>query len=156
VRLDGVASVAAARRFVRRTLASWRADDHEWAALTVATELATNAVLHAGTDYTVALSLDEAGALTIEVGDRSPLVPILRRYDDEATTGRGVALIAELTSSWHVERTADGKVVRCQLPAPADHAPRVSLVHGPEAAPAQRETTTSDATSTDVRERDSA
>jgi anti-sigma regulatory factor (Ser/Thr protein kinase) len=156
VRLDGVASVAAARRFVRRTLATWRADDHEWAALTVATELATNAVLHAGTDYTVALALDEAGTLTIEVGDGSPLVPIMRRYDDEATTGRGVALIAELTSSWQVEHTAGGKVVRCELPAPADFAPRIGLVRDSEAAPAQRETATSDASSTDVRERDSA
>jgi hypothetical protein len=124
--------------------------------VTVATELATNAVLHAGTDYTVALSLDAAGTLTIEVGDSSPLVPILRRYDDEATTGRGVALIAELTSSWQVERTAGGKVVRCELPAPAGQAPRVALVRGPEAAPAQRDTATHDASSTDVPERDSA
>lgn len=43
------ADIGEARRFVRRTLSSWGASDFEWAASLVVSELATNAVLHAGT-----------------------------------------------------------------------------------------------------------
>ena len=115
MQLDGVAaSVAAVRAFVRQTLTGWRADAYEWAATTVASELATNAVLHAGTGYAVALAL-EAGTLTIEVSDGNPLEPVRRRYGTDATTGRGLAMIATVCASWHVERTPTGKVVHCVI-----------------------------------------
>ena len=112
------ASVAIVRTFVRQTLAGWQADSYEWAATTVASELATNAILHAGTGYAVDLALD-GGALTIEVSDGSPLSPVRRRYGTDATTGRGMALITQVCASWHVERTGAGKVVHCLL-VPAD------------------------------------
>ena len=156
VSLDGVASVATLRAFVRRTLAAWRATGHEWAALTVATELATNAVLHAGTEYTVALVLDDAGTLSIEVGDGSPLSPTLRRYDGHATTGRGVALIAYMSTSWHVERTATGKVVSCQLAAPGSPEPSDEITPRVDAAPLQRPRADDDDTPNAVTGQDSA
>jgi anti-sigma regulatory factor (Ser/Thr protein kinase) len=119
-RLEGVApSVATVRAFVRQTLAGWGADGLEWAAMTVASELATNAVLHAGTDYVVTLALD-GEILTIDVSDGSPRAPVRRRYDTDATTGRGLALVSSLCASWHVERTPAGKVVHCVITESAD------------------------------------
>lgn len=114
-RFDGVsATVADARRFVRETLAAWRADEFEWTATIVVSELATNAVLHAGTSYSVTLSLD-IDALAIEVADGSTRLPALRRYGSEATTGRGVRMVDQMCQRYHAEATAGGKVVRCEI-----------------------------------------
>ncbi|HET6873641.1 MAG TPA: hypothetical protein VFH70_02620, partial [Acidimicrobiales bacterium] len=49
--------VVAARRFVRERLMAWEAGEHIDAASLVASELVTNAVLHARTSVTVRLQL---------------------------------------------------------------------------------------------------
>ncbi|HEY0134205.1 MAG TPA: ATP-binding protein [Nannocystis sp.] len=105
-------SARAARRFLRDFLKRCGridlADDAELAL----SEVVTNAVLHAHTPIDVALSLDRDGALRAEVFDRNPSLPAQRHYAEQATTGRGMQLIAALTAECGVEAgDPDGKVV---------------------------------------------
>lgn len=106
--------VQTARRFVRETLAGWGAEDADWVAGQVVSELATNAVLHARTPFRLTISLD-AQQLRISVHDDSPRSPQLRNFGREATTGRGLALVAQLSSGWGVDVEGTGKSVWCLL-----------------------------------------
>lgn len=108
------ASVGEARRFVCRTLAGWGADGFEWPAAALVSELATNAVLHAGTTFSVGLTLDD-DRLRLEVKDGSPAHPIVRNYGDDATTGRGLRLVVQLSEQWGVEPEKSSKTVWCVL-----------------------------------------
>jgi hypothetical protein len=107
-------SAELARRFVTDTLAAWGADGFVWDATTVVSELATNAVLHARTEFTVTLSL-VGEALRVEVADSSPRLPMARAYGARATTGRGMAVLGALSRAHGVEVVADGKTVWCEL-----------------------------------------
>lgn len=109
-------NVSAARAFVKRTLAEWDATAFEWAAVTLVSELATNAVLHARTSFTVVLRLTD-DLLRISVSDESVRLPQQRNYGTDATTGRGLHLLHDLSSSDGVEVTAGGKTVWCELRA---------------------------------------
>ena len=114
-------SVSQARRFLSATLADWRSTTGQWAAEQVLSELATNAVIHAGTPFRVRLRLADE-ALRIEVQDGSPRTPRQRHYGMSATTGRGLALVSSLSHEWGVVREAQGKTVWCLLPlAEQDH-----------------------------------
>jgi anti-sigma regulatory factor (Ser/Thr protein kinase) len=105
-------SVGAARAFVEERLEQWGAAGHIWPAVTVVSELATNAVLHARTGFTVAIEL--AGPqLRLSVSDESPSVPSRRHYDVDAATGRGIALLESLTTSWGIDTRGTGKSVWC-------------------------------------------
>ncbi|HEY4314775.1 MAG TPA: ATP-binding protein, partial [Actinomycetes bacterium] len=78
-------SVGDARRFLREVMAQWETDDYDMTAPQVLTELATNAALHARSDYTVHLRLDPE-SLLVEVTDSSPAWPQQRHYGNDATT----------------------------------------------------------------------
>jgi MEDS: MEthanogen/methylotroph, DcmR Sensory domain len=106
---------AEARRFVRETLADWgRADLSDDAAL-IATELATNAVLHARSDFTVTLSAGLEGSMRIAVADASLIRPRPRQARPLDGSGRGLGLIEALATSWGADLLPDGKVVWAQL-----------------------------------------
>jgi len=77
----------------------------------VVSELATNAVVHAATAFTVNLTrLD--GVLTVTVADGSHVTPHqLPQSDGLSTQGRGLHLVEALSSSWGVRDEADGKSV---------------------------------------------
>jgi anti-sigma regulatory factor (Ser/Thr protein kinase) len=112
-------SVGHARQFTRRTLVSWGADDLEDDVRTVTSELATNALLHARTPFTLTLTLD-GDRLRLTMADGSATQPRMRRFDSaEATTGRGLRMVAQLTSSWGVEKDGTGKAVWCEFRMPA-------------------------------------
>lgn len=102
--------VTAARRFVRDRLSSWEATEYVDAALLVASELVTNAILHARTSIELKLVLD-GPTLRVEVYDENPRLPTLAPCPPEATSGRGLALVANLAASWGMENRGDGKVV---------------------------------------------
>ena len=108
-------SVGAARRFLACTLFEWHAGDVEWQATQLVSELATNAVLHAGTDFTLSVDLVE-GVVRLQVRDGSRRAPRARRYGLAATTGRGLGLVASLSQDWGVEADGSGKTVWCVLP----------------------------------------
>lgn len=108
------ASVGAARGFLTDTLTKWSVTELEWAAAQVVSELATNAVIHAGTTFTLVLALQD-DALRIEVRDGSRRQPRQRHYGLSATTGRGLALVGALTQDWGVFPGQGGKTVWCVL-----------------------------------------
>jgi sigma-B regulation protein RsbU (phosphoserine phosphatase) len=65
----------AVRVFLDEVVTEWKLELIRDDALLVATELATDAVLHAGTKVRVTPSSDGAGVLRIEVGDLNTCVP---------------------------------------------------------------------------------
>jgi anti-sigma regulatory factor (Ser/Thr protein kinase) len=107
-------SAASARQFVDDTLGEWGCDSFVDASRLLVSELVTNAVLHARTDIELVVRLHPRG-VRVEVHDGSPAAPVVRRYDDDAMTGRGLALVDELARRWGVERTPGGKAVWFEL-----------------------------------------
>jgi anti-sigma regulatory factor (Ser/Thr protein kinase) len=108
-------SVPAARRFVTEALtdlgAAGACDD----AVALVCELATNAVIHARTSYTIAVSRD-GDAVRVGVHDLSAVMPRRRSYGLDATTGRGLRLVASMSSDWGIEAESAGKVVWFEMP----------------------------------------
>ncbi|WP_157247746.1 SpoIIE family protein phosphatase [Nonomuraea typhae] len=106
---------AAARRFVRDTLAEWHLSHVEADAVLLTSELVTNAVVHAGTAVELTCRLDAAAApprLEIQVDDRHPL-----RTVPPPAAGRGLTLAETLADAWGVtySRTAKRVWVRIDL-----------------------------------------
>jgi anti-sigma regulatory factor (Ser/Thr protein kinase) len=112
-------NISAARRFVTDTLAAWDAAAFEWAAVAAASELATNAVLHARTRFTLSLHLDD-DVLRLAVSDHSLRLPRPRSFGALAATGRGLTLVHALSAAHGVESTASGKTVWCEVRADED------------------------------------
>jgi anti-sigma regulatory factor (Ser/Thr protein kinase) len=106
-----------ARRFVsgllsRRPYGDRVATDD---ALLVVSELATNAVIHACSPFSVAVRCD-GSSVRISVQDWSSMQPVMRDSDPGATSGRGLRLIAMVSSAWGIEYGHDGKTVWAELP----------------------------------------
>jgi len=109
-----LANVGEARRFVRRALIDLEIADLDFEASQVVSELATNSVIHAGTQFEVEISY-EAGVLRIGVSDLSPRGPIAKSHSERATTGRGLHLVAAVSEDWGTEARPGGKTVWCTL-----------------------------------------
>ncbi|MBV9663682.1 MAG: ATP-binding protein [Actinobacteria bacterium] len=133
------AAASAARRFIADTLEGWSLETAVDDAVLCASELVTNAVLHAGGELVVRLTRND-GHVLLEVVDERPLElsavqPRAPMPDNAGMTGRGLSVLASLASEWGVDRTelpgpAVGKVVWAQLPvdaAPGDGAPTVDV-----------------------------
>jgi len=106
-------SAGEARRFVRRSLSDAGHESWTEAASLAVSELVTNAVLHAHTEVQLAVVIGP-DRVRIEIRDDNPVLPAARSYDDHATTGRGLELVASVTDSHGVDSLgAAGKVVWC-------------------------------------------
>jgi MEDS: MEthanogen/methylotroph, DcmR Sensory domain/Histidine kinase-like ATPase domain len=107
----------AARRFVAGLLSRHPYGDRVDAgdAQLVVSELATNAVIHAGTPFSVTVRSD-GSFVRIAVHDWSSMQPVVRNGDPSATSGRGLRLIAMVSHAWGVEFGPDGKTVWAELP----------------------------------------
>ena len=106
----GLNSARDARRFLNQVLQDWGTDAFDFGAPQVLSELATNAALHARSPFTVTVHLADE-CLLLEVSDASPRIPRARHYAADATTGRGMGLVAALSQSWGTTTGADGKTV---------------------------------------------
>jgi anti-sigma regulatory factor (Ser/Thr protein kinase) len=73
-------------------------------------ELASNAVLHARTPFTIEATND-GSTVYVAVGDESRVVPTVKAHDLYATGGRGLLLVDALVDRWGTRREPDGKVV---------------------------------------------
>ena len=105
-------SAREARRFLRSFLLEHARDDLVDDAGVALSEIVTNSVLHAHTDVDVSVALSGDGGLRVEVTDRSPQLPAQRGYGDQATTGRGMRLVAAVTQECGVvSHGASGKTV---------------------------------------------
>jgi GAF domain-containing protein len=107
-------AVRTARHFVRDALSESAvkrfADDAEL----VVAELVTNAVLHAAPPLRVTVRASASG-VRIDVADGAERPPVRPTANPEAMTGRGLALVAVLSSQWGFETTGAGKVVWTEL-----------------------------------------
>lgn len=122
-------SVATARRMTREFLRStpWvRVVDEVELAVS---ELATNAVVHAGTEFVLRVSADGNG-VRVEVADGNTHAPAPRDYAATARTGRGLRMVEQVADRWGVTLTPDGKAVWFEFgrPGEASVRPRGSIV----------------------------
>jgi hypothetical protein len=100
----------AARDLVSRALVDWRLSPQIPDACLVVSELVTNAMIHAGTDIDLTLA-EHRRSVRVAVRDHSHALPVQQpgRSDED---GRGLGIVAELSSAWGVLPHADGgKVV---------------------------------------------
>jgi hypothetical protein len=112
-------AVAAVRRFVEETVTAWGGDRPAVDdAMLVASELATNALLHAGSPFRVTLARS-GGAVRLGVEDASPTLPEQRSPSVELTTGRGISMVNAIAQRWGTEARPGGKVVWAELATPA-------------------------------------
>jgi anti-sigma regulatory factor (Ser/Thr protein kinase) len=105
----------AARGFVADAMRRW---GHSGTLLEdsvlVVSELATNAVVHARSAFSV-VARREGSGVRLSVHDLSTAKPVLRSAPLLAPSGRGLQLVAEITSKWGVETTSAGKTVWAEL-----------------------------------------
>lgn len=100
----------ASRNFVTRTLLDWGLEPLVPCCCLVVSELVTNSTIHAGTDIELSVAWS-MGSLRVTVRDNSPDLP-RQRYTRFDVHGRGLSIVAGLSRSFGVLRTADGgKVV---------------------------------------------
>ena len=85
-------------------------------------ELATNAVLHARSDFliTVEVGEDGPGGVRVEVSDRNSRLPSFAAVKPDAYSGRGLMLVQTLSAAWGVDAHAEeGKTIWFEVHDPA-------------------------------------
>ena len=114
VLLPVVLAPRAARGFVVDTLVAWEAPEFADPAALIASELATNAVVHTRAPFE--LSLSRSGShLTVSVRDSSHGIPAPVRSTRRRAGGRGLSIVSSISRQWGVDPLADGKVIWAQL-----------------------------------------
>lgn len=104
-------SSAEARAYVAGRLQGTAAAVEVDRAVLVATELVTNAALHAGTTIHMEVVLGD-DKIRIEVADTARTMPKIATRPPDAVDGRGLKLVDALADGgWGVATTAHGKVV---------------------------------------------
>jgi len=114
------ADVARVRAAVREVVAECPPDLVHSAEL-VATELATNAVLHGEGEAAVTIAV-VAGMIRLDVTDESPRAPLVGSGSTDGMTGRGLGVVARLATRWGAATTDGGKVVWAELEPSAEEA----------------------------------
>ena len=112
------ANIAAARQFVALELADHGLDDAVPDARLVVSELATNAVRHAGSRFTVTVDVT-GGAVLVTVTDPSSALPFPVHASPLHDSGRGLGIVAELSARWGVTPEPHGGKSVWALIAPA-------------------------------------
>lgn len=107
-------SARAARQLIEAALQRWGDDDSTEVATLLTTELVTNAIVHARTDFALKVTTHE-DRLRVEVSDLNHDPPRLVPIEDAEEHGRGLHLVHALSASWGVEWRDDGKVVWFEL-----------------------------------------
>jgi DNA-binding NarL/FixJ family response regulator len=101
---------AQARRFVGATLGSWQETTLVDTVQLLVTELVTNVLVHTTTMPNVRIALLR-DRVHVEVSDSDPTPPTVRHPPATAASGRGMALVQALASTWGTIRVDGGKVV---------------------------------------------
>ena len=106
-------AVRDARRFVHACLDADRRGVQD--SLLVVSELASNAVRHAGSAFAVNVTLLN-DAVRVGVRDMSPAAPRLLPMTSTVETGRGIATIAAVSNRWGIDSHRVGKTVWAEVP----------------------------------------
>jgi anti-sigma regulatory factor (Ser/Thr protein kinase) len=140
---ESTSSVPMARQFVAESLTDVAPELSETAALLVS-ELATNAIVHAASEFAVTVVFPApSGRVRIEVTDRDGTQPAPTRPPPNVPHGRGLLLVATLADEWGVleARRRAGKAVWFELTPPTSPARRVAgslrrrILRGPKRPP---------------------
>lgn len=107
-------SIASVRRYAVAECATLGWDGDRDTVELLVSEVATNALVHG--DGQVRVRVLTAGSrLRVEVSDGSSDLPVPRHAADDAEGGRGLALVAALSTDWGVELAEGGKTVWFEL-----------------------------------------
>ena len=104
------ASAGPLRHGVRDLLSPWCSADHIEDILIVVSELVQNVRQHTAGGGELVLRVDDR-TVVVEVHDTDPVLPRPQRPDERREGGRGLLLVAGLSSRWGARATPDGKVV---------------------------------------------
>jgi anti-sigma regulatory factor (Ser/Thr protein kinase) len=107
-------SASTARAYVRRTLTDVCPPDLVDVAALLASELVTNAILHARTPLSIDVTSGPRG-VRIAVTDDSPTLPRVRDHMPGASTGRGLQMVASLADAWGTDLNGASKTVWFEL-----------------------------------------
>ena len=107
----GPAAAGAARRQVRAAIYNWNVPVDPPTAELLTSELVTNAIRHEKGDTITVVITCAYGQLHVDVHDTSCTLPVPMDGPPDAETGRGLVLVAGLSSSWGYYRTQKGKAV---------------------------------------------
>lgn len=109
--LPELSSAGAARRMLREVLTDNERQAWAESAELAVSEVVANAVLHAHTPIEVAIEV-RTDDVRVEVRDSNPELPVPQHRAADATTGRGMALVAALTQQCGVRSLGgEGKIV---------------------------------------------
>jgi anti-sigma regulatory factor (Ser/Thr protein kinase) len=128
--------VARARHFVRDLLSDQPREIVEAAELMVS-ELATNSVRHAHSDFEVVVH-HSPEKLRVEVSDHGQGQPVLRSPTLSERSGRGLRIVEDLSEDWGIAPSPGGKLVwfTLRLRAPdGEHESRSAVSTGKAPAP---------------------
>ncbi len=109
-------SLAGARHFVRDLLSDQPHEIVEAAEL-MTSELATNSVRHARSDFELAVHLSRE-EIRVEVSDHGQGQPIPRTPTPRDQSGRGLQIVKELAEDWGITPSPNGKLVWFTLRLP--------------------------------------
>jgi anti-sigma regulatory factor (Ser/Thr protein kinase) len=101
--------VGAARRFARTALAKQSSETLDAIELMVS-ELATNCVQHAHSDFEIAIEVTRP-RIRIEARDAGAGRPAPRSPAPSEPTGRGLRIVEAMSDDWGVVRSSHGKTV---------------------------------------------
>lgn len=104
-----VEMVAEARRLALSQLEAWGLEETAFVTELVVSELVTNAIRYGAEPIQLRLIHDRT--LICEVSDGNSTSPHLRRARTFDEGGRGLLLVAQLTTSWGTRHTATGKTI---------------------------------------------
>lgn len=122
-------SVGQVRGHVRNALEAWGLEDVVERALLLASELATNAVLHARGDYAVTVER-AADRVRVAVHDSSPVAAARRRTGLRSMGGRGLGLVEALALRWGSSASVLGYAKQVWFELPTDGRPQPQLSEG--------------------------
>jgi anti-sigma regulatory factor (Ser/Thr protein kinase) len=107
-------SVSAARRFARATLCEQSAETLDAVELMVS-ELATNCVQHARSDFEIAIDVTRR-EIRVAARDSGAGQPAPRSPTPSEPTGRGLRIVEAMSERWGVLPTDGGKTVWFTIP----------------------------------------
>jgi LuxR family transcriptional regulator, maltose regulon positive regulatory protein len=126
-------AAAAGRQFVAEVCGHWELQALAEPAALVASELVTNAVVHANTALELRVEL-RGTRLQVAVHDQDPDEAGVLAAKEGTNRGLGLEIVDEVAKAWGVRREgAGGKTVWCTLDLPAPHAEMVGRSQEPPA-----------------------
>ena len=116
----GPAAAAEARSQVEAAICAWDVPIDRCVAVLLTSELVTNAIRHEPGETIMLAITCSCDQLRVDVHDTSRSLPVLVDAPADAETGRGLMLVATLSSEWGVYRTPAGKAVYFTLAFESD------------------------------------